>query len=1402
MPVESPSAAPMSLVDAVTSANRPWWRQVLRRLLGWGLGLSAGGLGLTLLLWVGLHWFILPQIDQWRPDIETRTSRLLGVPVRIGQISVESKGWSPAIELHDVTLLDAQGVAALTLPKVLATLSARSVWVMSPRFRQLLIEDAHLEVNRDAQGHISVAGLALHSGQPEAGSVDGLDWLLRQTEIAILHSSLRWTDAQRQAPPLDLTQVTLVVRNGLGQHALRLDATPGAELGDHFSVRGKFTQSLLKKPGEWQRWNGTLYAELPRADVSQLKAYAALPFALQDGFGAARAWVDFKNGQVQAATVDVALMAVAAQLSPEVAPLSLLKIQGRFNVEVKGDSHRLSLEQFGFTTQVSCQGQVEWPRGDIKLSWDQADGETIRRGELSADRLDLGVISQIAGHIPLSPALRQALAERQPQGVVQGLTAAWEGPAASPAHYRVKGRIQNLGVRAVAHTEDEKRLGRPGLQGASLDITASDRGGRAEVQIENGEFTFPGLFQEPRVPVTQLSAKLQWRIEPGHTPAEPARITLNVSPATLSNEDLQAEFRATWSNQPDPSDPGIHPGVLDLSGKLLSGRADRVPRYLPQRLPERVRDYLSLALRGGRLSDVNFAVRGDLQNFPFRNLGPDGQPLGEFRIAGQVEDLTLAYVPDRPAHGDAPPRISPWPALSQVGGELIFDRNSMQIRNAHGQYRRIQLNRVQGGINDFITNPTLTLSGQGQGPLADILGFVNSSPVGQWTHGALAQTQATGPAELKLALSIPLNNSMASTVRGSVTMAGNDLRLSPDLPLLEGTRGPVDFTQRGFSLANISTQLMGGESRVEGGWQVDTGLRIKAQGSVTAEGIRQACEGQALAQAATTLAGRTNYRLSLGWLHGHPDILLNSDTVGLAIALPSPLGKAAETAWPVKLQISAQPPGDTPDAPQLDTVNLSVGSHFQAQYLRDISAQPAKVLRGHLSIKSPAADDADMASLIKSPERGVWADLSLATLSLDAWQSLWAKLPSQDAAPASPQAPSYSSYLPSRLSVRTDELVVGSRKLRQVKAQVSQEGGNWRAKLDSDAIDGLIEYQPAHQGTPSKVVAHLNRLNLPPSETTQAQGLSPDRQPEKLPSLDIVIDDLEHRGKKLGRLEVEAGTRPNSADWQISRLTLTTPESTFSAHGQWGTNESGGKAEARRMRVDFKLQLKDTGAFVERLGMARAIKGAQGVMSGQLSWLGSPLNFDYRLTDGQMNVALESGQFLKADAGAAKLLGVLSLQSLPRRLVLDFRDVFQEGFAFDSLTGDVTLAKGIASTNNLRMRGVQAVVLMEGSADLRHETQDLHVVVLPEINAGTASLAYAVINPALGLGTFLAQIFLRKPLAQANSREFHITGSWADPQVERIERKPESATENDSSAPDATPASTPASAPAVNEAPR
>ena len=128
-----------------------------------------------------------------------------------------------------------------------------------------------------------------------------------------------------------------------------------------------------------------------------------------------------------------------------------------------------------------------------------------------------------------------------------------------------------------------------------------------------------------------------------------------------------------------------------------------------------------------------------------------------------------------------------------------------------------------------------------------------------------------------------------------------------------------------------------------------------------------------------------------------------------------------------------------------------------------------------------------------------------------------------------------------------------------------------------------------------------------------------------------------------------------------------------------------------------------------------------------------------------------------AACGAGRLLGVLSLQSLPRRLTLDFRDLFAEGFAFDDVVGDVAIGHGTATTNNLRMRGATAV-LMAGDVDPERQPRDLQMVVVPVTNAGTASMAQAVIKPAVGVGTDLAQLLPRHPLMVANTREFHISG--------------------------------------------
>ena len=177
-----------------------------------------------------------------------------------------------------------------------------------------------------------------------------------------------------------------------------------------------------------------------------------------------------------------------------------------------------------------------------------------------------------------------------------------------------------------------------------------------------------------------------------------------------------------------------------------------------------------------------------------------------------------------------------------------------------------------------------------------------------------------------------------------------------------------------------------------------------------------------------------------------------------------------------------------------------------------------------------------------------------------------------------------------------------------------------------------------------------------------------------------------------------------------------------------------------------------------------------------MSWLGTPFAIDYPSLSGELHLNIDKGQFLKAEPGVARLLGVMSLQALPRRITLDFRDIFSQGFAFDTVRATAAISKGVLATHDFKMSGVDASILLEGEVDLQAETQNLHVLVLPVINAGSASLLWAfVANPAVGVGTFLAQWVLRNPLSRIFSYEYDLTGSWTDPQVQRHERpKPES----------------------------
>lgn len=373
---------------------------------------------------------------------------------------------------------------------------------------------------------------------------------------------------------------------------------------------------------------------------------------------------------------------------------------------------------------------------------------------------------------------------------------------------------------------------------------------------------------------------------------------------------------------------------------------------------------------------------------------------------------------------------------------------------------------------------------------------------------------------------------------------------------------------------------------------------------------------------------------------------------------------------------------------------------------------------------------------------------------------------------------------PGTASVGTQTWVISSNQQRlNAKIQRSLSARKETViDVDSKQLAGQFRWTPAAaQAKGAKgprpaglLQAQLSRLYLDKHDPSAESGpeSTSDALAQDWPTVDLAVDDFRIGDRVWGRLEAQASPVYATRSWEILRFSLLNPDAELTGQGQWAMLPQGRGPRRSRTSLDVALKMKSGGALLARSGYPKLVRDTPGRIEGKLHWPGSPLDFSGASLNGNLSLNLQQGQFLKAEPGLARLVSVLNLQSLPRRIKLDFRDIFSDGFTYEQIRGDLQFLNGQASTQNLRIIGVQASVMLEGSADIKQETQDLRVLVLPEVNAGLASLGYAaLVNPAIGLGAFVAQYILRNPMRELLSYEYRVTGSWDDPVVESVRRE-------------------------------
>ena len=1340
-----------------------------------------------------LQIWIVPRIGDFRPRLEIEASRALGVPVRIGNINAHSGGLIPSFELTEVSLLDREGRTALRLPRVVAALSPRSLWSLG--FEQLVIDGAEIDIRRTANGQFQIAGLDL--SDTARGNTAFADWAFEQTELVLRGGVVRWTDETRDAPPLVLTDLVAVLRNPGKRHLMRIDATPPAAWGERFSVRARLRQPLLSGSGSsWKTWSGQLYSEFSRADVSQLRQYISpeqFGIDVSSGRGSLRIWADLATGQFTGATADLALKDVSTRLARELQPLTLVSVVGRFGGQLRINGFSLQTDGLSF----ELDDGLVWPGGNVWLTHTDAEGRQPSKTELKADKLDLTTLARMAKRLPLGDTTHAMLNSFAPKGLVERVETSWYGELTAPLKLSARGRVTGLTLAAAvasASTLAQPLPGRPGVENATVDFDLTQEGGQAQVQLAQGALEFPGVFEQPRVLFKELSTEVQWK----HSGAQ---VELQLRKLRFANADAEGQAEVRWTSADKAATTAgkalrRHPGVLDLQGSMSRGDASQVHRYLPLVLPESARHYVRDAVQQGQLSEVKFKVKGDLLQLPFAN-----PKHGDFLVTAKASNVRYAYVPPTLSTKASSTTAKPWPTLESLQGDLIFSRQSLDVRAAQGRVAGLDgllLVRSSARVPN-LADPVVEINTNIKGQLAQGLQFVNTSPVSNMLGDALLQTTASGQADYTMRLLLPLYNLDKSTVQGNLALAGNDVQFTANSPALGRLRGALAFTENSFRVSNAQARMLGGEIRFDGGMRagttasgtgrnmaaaepVEAPILFRGQGTISAEGLQQARELGIVATLANHASGSAAYSATLGFRRGNAELSVSSSLQGMALNLPAPLSKVAGEPLPLQFDQTLLRESLAPGKSLQDQLSLTLGKLASVRYVRDLRGAEPRVQSGSIGVGLEAGES------VAQPANQVAANVNLLRVDVDAWRNVIsaATSPKNTAAkkPAATSAGAGSDYLPTMLALRANELTFEGYQLNKVVLGASRVGSNWRANMDAEELSGYAEFgQPnaVPGGAGDRLYARLSRLRLGASTAREVETLL-EGQPAAIPALDIVVENMELKGKKLGRVEVEAVNRgaqllardSGVREWRLNKLNVISPDATLSANGNWAALTPS--TPSRRVQMEFKLDIHNSGELLKRLGMDGLVRRGKGKLEGQVGWMGSPLSLDYPSLSGQFNVNVESGQFLKAEPGIAKLLGVLSLQALPRRLTLDFRDVFSEGFAFDFVRGDVAIEQGLARTNNLQMKGVSAAVLMDGSANIARETQDLRVVVIPEVNAGTASLIATAINPAIGLGTFLAQMFFRRPLTEAATQEFHIDGLWSDPRITRVERKPASAT--------------------------
>ena len=1277
----------------------------LLRFLISTLWLSLAMLIIGVALLFSVARLLLPEVGKYHDEVAAWVGDVLGQPVKIGALAAGWHGLGPSVDLHDVTVLDAAGQET-----VLQCASARIDINLWESLRRWQFEP----------GQLTVRGLHLVVVRRADGGIGvmGLAAAANQTAGDIPSGGVleQWLQHQerlaikdssmewRDLRPKGQTLQFTAVNLQLRNQDDRHRLDGTVDLP---SSLGKELQVAADVRGDLfnpQSWLGQVYA-----GGSALRVGEWWGDQTRYGIAAADGVADFRawstwGDGVQQVEGDVHVQSL--QITPQTAAPAVTDADGA----VPPAQVKLAGVQGGFRWQRRATGWVV-DVDDFIIAHPQAAEKPARlrieyaQDKASGRRIVQSAYSELRAE-DVADVLR--VVRDLPADLHEHLLAMAPTGELDDGYLRYQSEPQQA-PRVLFHTRFADLAWQPvsrlpGAQGMAGVITANGDQAVITLAADKAALDFANLFRAP-LPLDTLTGSVYWR-------RDAAGWRVLAQDVVARNEDVQVKM----SGYVDGAQRGDSP-YLDLSASFGDGKGDHVSRYLPAKImPAGTVAWLDKAIVNGRVSGGSVRIYGPLADFPY----DDGKGLFEIRF--DVTDGILDYAPG-------------WPRLEEIETEILFHGRRFEAHAAAAKSLDSDITQALVTIPDMTAHPAvLTVDGRAHGPTRDAVRYVTESPLSHSLGAYLKDVSAGGGSRLQLSLRLPLAK-RPPRIKGVLQISDGSLLFNAAKIDFTHINGSLNFSERGLAADQIQADLLGQAVSVSAKTTTDQDgatTVFSAQGKM---GVAAMAERFAV-PLVPYVAGVTDWHGELrippqkaGWV----ELDLASPLQGVTVKLPAPMGKTEAETRELLVQMPLPLKSEKP-------VHVRYGEDVDAQLSLISTDSGLQLGRGELRLGPGVA--------VLPSQAGMRVVGSLPEFDEAQWAGILTK---ESAGKQMPTTPIVSS-----VDMAIGSLKLQGRQLDKVQLQAERRDAAWDVKIDSLQAAGLIHY-PDAQDAP--LVMDMDRLYL--ERYKKGADAESGADPRKARPLDISAKSFHYGDLDLGALHVSATHSP--AGLIFNDMHAHSPQRDLKVSGQWIMED-----DQPRSSFHVAYNGDDAGNTLTALGFAGMIKGGKAHTDFKLQWPGSPADFSLAEAVGSISFEIKDGRLLEVEPGAGRILGLLSFQALPRRLTLDFSDLFQKGFSFDTLAGSFTIEKGNAYTDNMYMDGPAARIEAHGRVGLAAEDYDQQVTVIPNVSAGLP-VAGALAGGVGGVAAmWLVEKILKPGIDKITKVDYQVTGPWTNPTVTRI----------------------------------